>query len=399
MKKGISMIVLSITILVMAILAATVIISLEDSGIIGRSKNTAKKQTYIQEYERLSVIKNGILTDNFGEITVEEYIAKLKEKGVIETGETRKSDDSITVITKTGYALNIKQSGDTDLSLSLGESNATVTMTQTTLSGDVTSGSVNKTITIATSNILGDVVWTTNNPSVATVVGTNESATVTLKAPGTATITATYGNAKVSCYVTVSGTIAVPSIYLNKTIISKTIDVGTTATETITAITQNITGSLTWSSSNTSVATVSGSGNNATITIKGKGTTIITATYGSTSASCTVTVEENDPRITVSLREQQYNVIYNDFESWFEEFEIKINGVICTGLGNFEVPIGSEVECTIVFIGILGGEQSISYNGEVVAVGRSETYTFTANSNVVIELGTATGDTWIDIIQ
>ena len=40
-KKGVSLIVLSITILVMAILAATAIIALEDSGIIGRSKNTS----------------------------------------------------------------------------------------------------------------------------------------------------------------------------------------------------------------------------------------------------------------------------------------------------------------------------------------------------------------------
>ena len=51
------MIVLSITILVMAILAATAIIALEDSGIIGRSKNTTTKQNEQQEYTRLQVIK------------------------------------------------------------------------------------------------------------------------------------------------------------------------------------------------------------------------------------------------------------------------------------------------------------------------------------------------------
>ena len=74
-KQGVSLIVLSITILVMAILAATVIIALEDSGIIGRSKNTVSKQNQQEEYTRLMVIKNGILTDNLGTITVDEYIA------------------------------------------------------------------------------------------------------------------------------------------------------------------------------------------------------------------------------------------------------------------------------------------------------------------------------------
>ena len=61
MKKGISLIVLSITILVMAILAATAIIALENSGIIGRSKNTVSKQNQQEEYTRLQVIKFLIL--------------------------------------------------------------------------------------------------------------------------------------------------------------------------------------------------------------------------------------------------------------------------------------------------------------------------------------------------
>ena len=76
-KQGISLIVLSITILVMAILAATAIIALEDSGIIKRSKDTVTGNNYADEMTRLIVIKNGILTDNLGEITVEEYITEL----------------------------------------------------------------------------------------------------------------------------------------------------------------------------------------------------------------------------------------------------------------------------------------------------------------------------------
>ena len=293
-NKGISLIVLSITILVMAILAATAIISLEDSGIIGRSKNTVKNNKYSDEYTRLVVIKNGILTDNFGEITVDEYIKELQNKGLIESGVTTNEDGSKSVTTKTGFVANVMQDGESNVIISLGTSNATIALNPISLSGDITSGPVTKTITVNATNVTGDITWTTSNANVATVIGTNSGATVTLKGIGTATITATYGSAKATCSVNVTGTVVTPTITLNKTTISKTINSGSTATETITATTQNITGSLTWTSSNTSVATVSASGNTATITMKAGGTAVITAKNGSTSASCTVVVTENE---------------------------------------------------------------------------------------------------------
>ncbi|MBR6613529.1 MAG: hypothetical protein IKK84_02040, partial [Clostridia bacterium] len=139
-KKGVSMIVLSITILVMAILAATATISLEDSGIIGRSKSTVSKQNYLQEYERLQTVKNGILANNFGEITVADYIEELKNKGIIENGQQSNPDDSITVVTKTGLVANLIQDGESNIIISLGTSNATITLGAASISGDVTSG-------------------------------------------------------------------------------------------------------------------------------------------------------------------------------------------------------------------------------------------------------------------
>ncbi len=287
------MIVLSITILVMAILAAAAIISLEDSGIIGRSKTTVSKQNYLQEYERLQTIKNGMLANNFGEITVADYIEELREKGIIESGEQTNPDDSITVVTKTGMVANLLQDGESNVIISLGTSNATITLSTTSVSGDVTSGPVTKEVSVITKNVIGDISWTTSNATVATVTGNNTKATVTLKNPGTADITATYGSAKESFRVTVTGAVATPVITFNKTTISKTIDAGTTATETITATTSNISGSLVWTSSNTNVATVSASGNAATITMKAAGTTTITAKAGNAMATCTVVVTEN----------------------------------------------------------------------------------------------------------
>ena len=114
-KKGISLIVLSITILVMAILAATAIIALEDSGIIGRSKNTTAKQNEKQEYTRLQVIKNGMLTDNLGEITVDEYISELQNQGIIEGTVTTDSYGNKVATTASGLQVYIRQDGGSNL--------------------------------------------------------------------------------------------------------------------------------------------------------------------------------------------------------------------------------------------------------------------------------------------
>ena len=117
MKRGISLIVLSITILVMAILAATAIIALEDSGIIGRAKNTVTKQNYAEEYTRLQVIKNGIMTDNLGTITVEEFIIELKDKGIIENDGVLNADGSTTITTVSGNEFTISQATGSDMTL------------------------------------------------------------------------------------------------------------------------------------------------------------------------------------------------------------------------------------------------------------------------------------------
>ena len=289
-KYGISMIVLSITILVMAILAATAIIALEDTGIIGRSKNVVSNTNYESEYTRLITVKNQVLGRSFGEITVDSYIAALKDKGIIEPNEIINPDYSKTVNTKTGYIVNIMQDGESNLVISLGTAGATLTIAPTTLTGDVTSGAITKNITVTSTNIKGNITWYSSDVNVATVNGTNEGATVTLKGIGNATIYAIYGNAKATCQVTTTGT--EPAIILDKATISQELMNGATATATLTATKRNLTGEIYWISSNTSVATVSGNGNTATITMKAAGKTTIKAKIGDVTASCVVTVTE-----------------------------------------------------------------------------------------------------------
>ena len=121
------------------------------------------------------------------------------------------------------------------------------------------------------------VTFTSNNTKVATVNKTTGK--VTAKAKGTATITAKYGDVKVTCKVTVKN----PTLTLSKT--SAFVKVGKTTKITAKATPS---GKVTYKSSNKKVATVSSNG-----TIKGikKGTAKITVTCNGVSKTVKVTVK------------------------------------------------------------------------------------------------------------
>ena len=121
------------------------------------------------------------------------------------------------------------------------------------------------------------VTFTSNNTKVATVNKTTGK--VTAKAKGTATITAKYGDVKVTCKVTVKN----PTLTLSKT--SASVKVGKTTKITAKATPS---GKVTYKSSNKKVATVSSNG-----TIKGikKGTAKITVTCNGVSKTVKVTVK------------------------------------------------------------------------------------------------------------
>ena len=121
------------------------------------------------------------------------------------------------------------------------------------------------------------VTFISNNTKVATVNKTTGK--VTAKAKGTATITAKYGDVKVTCKVTVKN----PTLTLSKT--SASVKVGKTTKITAKATPS---GKVTYKSSNKKVATVSSNG-----TIKGikKGTAKITVTCNGVSKTVKVTVK------------------------------------------------------------------------------------------------------------
>ena len=61
------------------------------------------------------------------------------------------------------------------------------------------------TLTATTTNLEGDLTWKSSDVTVASISGDdNLTKTITLRKPGTATITVNYGSVSVTCNITVT---------------------------------------------------------------------------------------------------------------------------------------------------------------------------------------------------
>jgi trimeric autotransporter adhesin len=135
-------------------------------------------------------------------------------------------------------------------------------------------------------DITGSAVWASSNTGVATISG---SGFATSRTTGSATISATlsgvtgYGTLTVTKAILVSITVtpANPDLLLGT--LQQFTATGTFSDQSM----QDITGSVTWASSNTSVASIRGGGLAAALAL---GSLIISATSGSISGSTTVNV-------------------------------------------------------------------------------------------------------------
>ena len=148
-----------------------------------------------------------------------------------------------------------------EISLSVGES---ATLTATVTPADATDQ---------------NITWTSSNPDIASV----ENGTVKALKAGTSTITAECSGKKAECTVTV--TIPVSGISLDKT--ELTIEVGKTATLTATVTPADASDKvITWTSSNPDIASVE----NGTVKALKSGITTIAAECSGKKAECKVTV-------------------------------------------------------------------------------------------------------------
>jgi Bacterial Ig-like domain (group 2)/Repeat of unknown function (DUF5648) len=138
-----------------------------------------------------------------------------------------------------------------------------------------------------TPNVTTSSTWASSSTAVATV---SASGVITARAPGTTTITASYGGQTATYNLTVLDTFVqtltlTPSVTGNVTVgVSSSLSAAASLSN---GTTTNVTISSVWTSSNTAVATVSASG---AITARAPGTTTITASYGGQSAIYNLTV-------------------------------------------------------------------------------------------------------------
>lgn len=148
------------------------------------------------------------------------------------------------------------------------------------------------------------LTWTTSNPAVATV---SVAGLVSAQAPGTATITASFGEIAASCQVTVTAAVA-ESITLSSD--KETLNIGQSVVLVPTVAPAYVLGQLpiNWTISDSSVATV----DEGFITAKAPGTATVTATCGDKTATCAITVKgECDGIMEICASPQSANSIYD----------------------------------------------------------------------------------------
>ena len=165
-----------------------------------------------------------------------------------------------------------------------------ITLDQTSASLKVNE-SITLTATVSPTNATDKtVIWSTSDESVATV----SNGVVIAARIGTATITATAGDRKATCDISVVAT-PVEKITLDQT--SVTLKAKESVTLTATVSPDDATDkTVTWSTSDESVATVS---NGVVIAVK-TGTATVTAQAGDKKATCSITVEAT-PVTSVTL--------------------------------------------------------------------------------------------------
>ena len=305
-NKGITLIALVVTIIVLLILAGISISMLTgQNGILNRA-TTAKKQTEntnARDELALAITSLGMDYHINGQGgTFRDYIFSHEADLKKELGSdqlTLNSDENL--ITYKGKIFTVNEDGSI-------EAVDGIALTDTKKTLQIVDGTAEEaTITANLINIDGSITWSSNKPSIVTVIGNGTTATIKAISEGTATITASCSGKSATCEVTVKNVKTATSLTVDST---AEVEEGSTITLTAT---QNGTEDITWESKDTTKATVTASGENnkvATITGVAKGTVEIVAKTKNLEAKCTLTV--NGESYMENVEYVEYDVSYTD---------------------------------------------------------------------------------------
>ena len=173
-----------------------------------------------------------------------------------------------------------------------------LTLDQTSISEEIVSGQ--ETVAVLTAiakNITEELVWASSNEDVATVDASGETAVVTLKSAGSATITVKAGEIGALCQVAVKEVES--KITLSPATLVEGIVKGQTKVVTLTATLENLEGNVEWTVDNDKVVSIVGNGETAELTLKGIGEAVVTAKVGDKTATCNVKVNDVTSMITL----------------------------------------------------------------------------------------------------
>ena len=293
--KGITLIALVVTIIVLLILAGISISMLTgQNGILNRA-TTAKKQTEntnARDELALAITSLGMDYHINGQGgTFRDYIFAHEADLKKELGSDQVTLNSAeNLITYKGKIFTVNEDGSI-------EAADGIALTDTKKTLQIVDGTAEEaTITANLINLDGSITWSSNKPSIVTVTGNGTTATIKAVAAGTATITASCSGKSATCEVTVkqikyasSLTIKGETEVAEGGTINLTVEQGNNGNEEIE-----------WSVDDTSKATVVAKegtgGNSAIVTGKKQGTTAtITAKAKNSGTKTTATITVTAP--------------------------------------------------------------------------------------------------------
>ena len=260
-NKGITLIALVITIILLLILGGVVVNQLSNRNIIGNAISVADKSKIASKKEEIQLAITRKMIEADGDITIEDIISKLEKNGIIDSGNSNSENGQVKT-NPDGYVYEIVQDANGNWNVNY-VGKGEIEATKITLATSVDTTSITNKVTITTTAKAQSGIKSIKLPD-----GTSKT-----YASGTTTAIATYA-------VTQNGTYKFTATNNNNESIDKTVAISNIlegeiaiAINPSTPTNKNVTATITWPSGNYS----------ATKEVSTNGGTTYTAVTGTTT--------------------------------------------------------------------------------------------------------------------
>ena len=293
-NKGITLIALVVTIIVLLILAGVSINMLTgQNGILNRASEAKNKTTDAQNKEELEFALSQMAMEyhlNGGAATFSDYIFAHEDdlKAALGTSNVSLNSEAKTITYK-GTLYSVATDGTVARLDGIGLSETTKTLS--IVGTDKEEFALTATLT----NISGTISWSTSNANVATVTGNGATATVKAVGNGTATIKATCNGKEATCEVTVKTiTLATSLTISGETTVASGAKIDLTVAQAGGGNEE-----IEWSVNDSSKATVAKKDDSkATVTGVSEGTVVVTVKAKNSGKTATYSITVTAPKFS-----------------------------------------------------------------------------------------------------